>query len=105
MYAVIESGGAQHRVSEGDVVKVQRIAGAEPGSKLELTPVLMVRDASDIQVGEPHLANAKVVATVVENDRDPKVRVFKKKKRKGYRRTHGHRQPYTALRIEQIVAG
>ena len=63
MYAVIVSGGAQHRVSEGDVVKVQKIDGAEPGSQLEIEEVLLVSDGKDLQIGEPKLDKAKVVAT------------------------------------------
>jgi large subunit ribosomal protein L21 len=105
MYAVIVTGGAQHRVSEGEVLKVEKIDGAEPGSRVEFAEVLMVRDATDLRIGEPHVANARVIATVLRNGRGEKVRVFKKKKRKHYRRTRGHRQAYTALRIDQIVAG
>ncbi|MGD8375483.1 MAG: 50S ribosomal protein L21 [Acidobacteriota bacterium] len=105
MYAVIVSGGAQHRVSEGDVVKLQKLAGAEPGGKWEFQEVLLISDGTSVQVGQPGVENARVVATVLEQGLHPKVRVFKKKRRKQYRRTHGHRQPYTALRIDEIVAG
>ena len=105
MYAVIVSGGAQHRVSEGDVLKVQKIDGVEPGNQMEFGEVLLLSTDSGVQVGQPSLQNAKVVATVLEQGRLPKIRVFKKKRRKQYRRTHGHRQPFTALRIDQIVAG
>jgi len=105
MYAVIVSGGAQHRVSEGDVVKVQKIDGAEPGKQLEIEEVLLVSDGTDLQIGEPKLDKAKVVVTVLEQGRGEKIRVFKKKRRKHYRRTTGHRQPFTALRIDRIMAG
>ena len=105
MYAVIVSGGTQHRVSEGDVVKVQKIDGVEPGGQMELDQVLLIHDGTNLLVGEPTLAQARVVATVMEQGRGPKIRVFKKKRRKHYRRTIGHRQPFTALRIDRIVAG
>ena len=105
MYAVFASGGAQHRVSEGDVIKVEKIDGAEPGSQMELDQILLVSDGATVQVGQPRLEGAKLVATVVDNGRHPKIRVFKKKRRKQYRRTIGHRQAYTALRIDRIVVG
>jgi len=103
MYAVIVSGGAQHRVSEGEVVRVQKINGAATGSTIEVGPVLLVHDGKDLQVGTPALGGAKVLATVVEEGLGEKIRVFKSKKRKQYRRTRGHRQAYTALRIDRIV--
>ena len=105
MYAVIVSGGAQHRVAEGDVLKVQKIEGAEPGKQIEITSVLLLHDGKELQVGRPAVEEAKVLATVLEQGRGPKVRVFKYKKRKHYRRTRGHRQPFTALRIDSIVTG
>lgn len=105
MYAVFVSGGAQHRVSEGDVLTVEKIDGAEPGNQMELDRVLLVGEGADIQVGQPGLAGAKVMATVMENGRHKKILVFKKKRRKQYRRTQGHRQAFTRLRIDQIVAG
>ena len=105
MYAVIVSGGAQHRVSEGDILKVQKIDGAEPGSQVEIDRVLLLQDGSDLVVGQPMVENAKVVVTVLEQARDRKILVFKKKRRKQYRRTHGHRQPFTRLRVDRILAG
>ena len=106
MYAVIRSGGAQHRVSEGEVLKLQKIEGAEPGAQMEFDQILVVQqDDKTMLVGEPTVANAKVVATVLEQGRHKKIRVFKKKRRKHYRRTRGHRQPFTAIRIDRIVAG
>jgi large subunit ribosomal protein L21 len=105
MYAVIVSGGTQHRVSEGDVLTVEKIAGAEPGNQMELDRVLMIQDGSEVQVGRPEVPEAKVVATVLENGRGRKILVFKKKRRKQYRRTQGHRQAFTKLRIDKIVAG
>jgi len=105
MYAVIISGGTQHRVSEGDVLKVEKIEGAEPGTQMELDRVLVAGEGADLQVGTPELAGAKVVATVLDNGRRKKILVFKKKRRKQYRRTQGHRQSYTELRIDRIVTG
>ena len=103
MYAVIISGGTQHRVTEGDVLKVEKIEGAEPGTQMELDRVLAAGEGADLQVGTPQLAGAKVVATVLDNGRHKKILVFKKKRRKQYRRTQGHRQAYTELRIDRIV--
>ncbi len=103
MYAVIISGGTQHRVTEGDVLKVEKIEGAEPGTQMELDRVLAAGEGADLQVGTPQLAGAKVVATVLDNGRHKKILVFKKKRRKQYRRTQGHRQSYTELRIDRIV--
>jgi large subunit ribosomal protein L21 len=103
MYAVIVSGGTQHRVSEGDVLKVEKIEGAEPGTQMELDRVLVAGAGTDLQVGTPEIAGAKVVATVLDNGRAKKILVFKKKRRKQYRRTQGHRQAYTELRIDRIV--
>ena len=105
MYAVIISGGSQHRVSEGDVLTVEKIDGAEPGSQMELNRVLVVGNGADLRVGQPDLPEAKVMATVLENGRGAKIIVFKKKRRKQYRRTQGHRQAFTRLRIDRIVAG
>ncbi len=101
MYAIIRTGGKQYRVNQGDVVRVERLPG-EVGSTVTLEEVLLVGGEGDVRVGKPRLEGASVVGTVVEQDRDAKVRVFKYKKRKHYRRTKGHRQSFTALRIEAI---
>ena len=103
MYAVIISGGTQHRVAEGDVLKVEKIEGAEPGTQMELDRVLAAGEGTSLQVGTPDLPGAKVMATVLDNGRHKKILVFKKKRRKQYRRTQGHRQSYTELRIDRIV--
>jgi large subunit ribosomal protein L21 len=102
MYAVIRSGGKQHRVAPGQTIRLEKLAG-EVGAKVELGNVLLVENEGNIQIGTPLLANAKVEATVVENDRAKKILVFKKKRKKQYRRTHGHRQDYTAVRIDNII--
>lgn len=101
MYAIVESGGKQIQVAPGDRVRVEKLLG-EVGSKVELTRVLLLSDAGKIQVGRPYLEGARVTATVLEQDKTRKVLVFKKKRRKQYRRTRGHRQAFTALRIESI---
>ena len=101
MYAVIRSGGKQYRVTPGQTIRLEKLAG-DVGSKLELKDVLLVQNDGDIQLGSPVLANAIVEATVVEQDRAKKIIVFKKKRKKQYRRTRGHRQNYTAVRIDKI---
>jgi large subunit ribosomal protein L21 len=100
MYAVIKSGGKQYRVKAGQTVRLEKLTG-ETGSKVELGGVLMVEDGGKLQTGSP-LSNAKVEATILETDRADKVIVFKKKRKKQYRRTRGHRQSFTAVRIEKI---
>ena len=100
MYAVIKSGGKQYRVKTGQTVRLEKLAG-EKGSKVELGNVLMVEDGGNVQIGTP-LPNAKVEATILETDRADKIIIFKKKRKKQYRRTRGHRQSFTAVRIEKI---
>ena len=100
MYAVIKSGGKQYRVKAGQTIRLEKLAG-EAGSSVELGDVLMVEDGGDVKMGAP-LPNAKVEATILESDRADKIIVFKKKRKKQYRRTRGHRQSFTAVRIEKI---
>ena len=103
MYAVIQSGGHQVRVTPGATVMVDGTV-AEPGAQVTLEQVLLVeRDGGEILAGAPYVANAKVVAVVEGEARGPKIRVFKKKRRKGMRRTKGHRAVYTRLTIKDIV--
>ena len=102
MYAVIRSGGKQYRVAPGHTIRLETVAG-EVGAKVELGDVLLVENEGNVQVGSPLLANAKVQATVLEHDRAKKILVFKKKRKKQYRRTQGHRQDYTAVRIDDII--
>jgi large subunit ribosomal protein L21 len=101
MYAVIKSGGKQYRVKAGQTIRLEKLAG-EVGSKVQLGDVLMVEDGGEVKTGAP-LPNAKVEATILESDRADKVIVFKKKRKKQYRRTNGHRQGFTAVRIEKIT--
>jgi len=101
MYAVIETGGKQYRVTEGEVVRVEKLDD-EVGSKVSIDAAFVATDDA-ILVGTPVVKGAKVNATVVDIDRGAKVIAFKKKRRKGYKRRIGHRQTFTALKIDKIV--
>lgn len=102
MYAVIKTGGKQYKVSEGDLLKIEKIEGAV-GDTIELNEILMVGGA-EVKIGTPLLAGAKVKARIVEQDKDKKVLVFHSKRRKGTRKMYGHRQPLTRLKIMGIEA-
>lgn len=102
MYAVIRTGGKQYRVAEGDTIRVEKLVG-DVGSTVELDDVLMV-GGETVAVGRPQVAGAKVVAEITAQDRAKKIIVFKMKRRKGFRRRRGHRQPYTELRIQSVKA-
>jgi large subunit ribosomal protein L21 len=109
VFAVIQAGGRQIRVSPGAVVTVDRLAAA-PGQEVHFERVLLVGpdggDANgEVVVGRPFVANVRVVGTVQDEIRGPKIRVFKMKRRKGYRRTTGHRQTLTRVAIRDIVTG
>ncbi|MBI3570418.1 MAG: 50S ribosomal protein L21 [Gammaproteobacteria bacterium] len=102
MYAVIQNGGKQYRVAPGDVIRVEKLE-VEAGQTVDLNPVLMVSDdQGDARVGNPVLAGASVTATVKSHGRADKVKVFKMRRRKHYRKTQGHRQYYTELEITGI---
>ncbi len=101
MYAIIRTGGKQYRVSAGETIYVERL-GAQAGEKVTFGEVLFLAGDDGAKVGAPLVSGASVAGTVLEHGRDQKVRVFKYKKRKHYRRTRGHRQHYTAVRIESI---
>jgi large subunit ribosomal protein L21 len=103
VYAIIRAGGKQYRVEKGDVLRLERLEG-KVGSKVTLDEVLLVGGGDDLQLGSPKVAGASVEGTVVEQDRGAKIRVFKYKKRKHYRRTRGHRQHVTAVRIDAVRA-
>lgn len=103
MYAIIETGGKQYRVKEGDTLKVEKLEAAE-GEVIELSKVLAVGQGDEVKVGSPLIEGAKAVARVVEHGRGEKIIVFKYKPKKNYRRKQGHRQPYTKLVIEKIEA-
>jgi large subunit ribosomal protein L21 len=101
MYAIFETGGKQYRVAPGDMVQVEKLGGPI-GHIVEFNQVLMVHGDDSIQIGQPYLQGARVIARVVRQGRGPKIRVFKKKRRKGYRKNIGHRQWFTALRIQDV---
>jgi len=101
MFAVIRTGGKQYRVAKDDVISVEKLAG-EPGAAIELGEVLMIGEGAEVSTGTPLLTGASVSATVVEHTRTPKIIVFKKQRRKNYRRKKGHRQHQTVLRITAI---
>ncbi len=101
MYAVIATGGKQYKVSEGDIVRVEKLEG-EVGSKVEIKDVLMIGGDTP-KIGTPLVEKAAVSGEIVEQDRAKKILVFKKKKRKGYKKLQGHRQAYTALKINKIT--
>jgi large subunit ribosomal protein L21 len=101
MFAVIRTGGKQYRVAPNDVIEIEKIAGS-PGDIVELGEVLLL-GGDEPKAGKPLIAGAAVAAEVVEQGRAEKIRVFKKKRRKGYRRTKGHRQLLTTLRITEIL--
>lgn len=103
MFAVVDLGGSQVRVEEGDRVRVNTISG-EPGDKVTLDNVLLVGQDGDTKVGTPKVEGATVEASILEHGKAKKIKVFKMKRRKGYRRTNGHRQPFTELKIEKISA-
>jgi len=102
-YAVIATGGRQVRVEPGALVKVDRL-GLAPGDEITFEKVLLVAGEDGVKVGDPVVTGSKVLGRVVEEGRDRKVLVFKKKRRKQYRRLNGHRQWYTLVRIESIEA-
>lgn len=103
MYAIVRTGGKQYQVACGDQVRVEKLEG-NIGDSIDLSDVLMVVDGDSIKVGQPVLENAKVTAKIAEQGRAKKIIIFKKKRRQGYRLKRGHRQSYTALKIEAISA-
>lgn len=102
MYAVIETGGKQYRVQKDDVLFVEKL-DANEGDKVELDKVLLVSNEGDLSAGKPYVDGAKVEATVLKQDKAKKIVVYKYKAKKNYRKKQGHRQPYTKLKIEDIV--
>jgi large subunit ribosomal protein L21 len=103
MYAIIQASGRQVRVTPGEFIRLDGTVG-EPGAQVTLENVLLVeRDGGEVIAGAPFVANATVVAVVAGEVRGPKIRVFKKKRRKGMRRTKGHRATYTRVKIQEIL--
>lgn len=103
MYAVIETGGKQYRVQEGDVITVEKL-DLEAGEKITFDKVLLISDGETIKVGAPFVASCNVAGTVVEHGKGQKVIIFKYKAKKDYRKKQGHRQPYTMIKIEKVSA-
>lgn len=101
MYAIVETGGKQYRVTPGDVLKVELLQTGE-GEKVSFDKVLLVADDNGITVGEPFVTGATVEATVTEHGKAPKILVLKYKSKKNYRRLRGHRQRYTEIKIDSI---
>lgn len=103
MYAVIETGGKQYKVAEGDVIFVEKL-DVEEGAEVTFDKVLMAGEGSDVKVGAPTVEGASVKATVLKNGKARKVVVFKMKRKKNYRRKKGHRQPFTKVQITAVNA-
>ena len=101
MYAVVETGGKQYRVQEGDVITVEKL-NIEDGAKVVFDKVLVAGEGADIKVGKPYIEGCAVEGTAVESGKGPKVVIFKYKAKKDYRKKQGHRQPYTSVKIESL---
>ena len=101
MYAVIKTGGKQYRVSSGEKLKVEQLA-ADVGSQITIDQVLLVADGDKVSIGQPLVTGAKVQATVVNHGRDDKVRIFKLRRRKHYKKQQGHRQNFTEIQVDKI---
>ena len=101
MFAIIKTGGKQYRVAPGDILRVERLPG-ERGDQVVLDQVLLVAQEQDVKIGQPLVESAQVVGEILRQGKAKKIIVFKKKRRKNYRRKQGHRQLYTALKIQEI---
>ena len=101
MYAIIETGGKQYKVTEGDVITVEKLA-VEQGQQYDFDKVIMVVKENDVTVGAPYVAGAKVSASVLGEGKHKKVVVYKYKSKKGFHKKKGHRQPFTKLQIQSI---
>ena len=104
MYAIIQTGGKQYRVAEGETLRVEKLS-ATPGDKFSFSPLLFADDGGNVQIGKPNLASVKVEAEVMSQGKGEKIVISKYKRRKSYRRKTGHRQPFTALKIVSIKVG
>lgn len=103
MYAVIETGGKQYRVQEGDTIFIEKL-GSDEGTEVSFDKVVALGKDEGLEVGAPYVDGVKVSAKVLKNGKGKKIKVFKFKAKKGYRNRKGHRQPYTKVQIEKIVA-
>ena len=104
MYAIIETGGKQYRVREGDVLRIEKLEG-EPGQELVFDKILLVGNGEGVRVGTPFLDDVRIRAEILAQRRGRKILVFKFKRRKDYRKKQGHRQDYTGIRIKAIEKG
>ena len=104
MYAIVETGGKQYRAEQGDVLEVEKLEGAV-GATITLDKVLMISGEAGTTIGTPTVSKATVTGEILAQDRHPKIIVFKKKRHKNYRRTNGHRQSFTKLKITGISEG
>ncbi|MGI6145512.1 MAG: 50S ribosomal protein L21 [Clostridia bacterium] len=102
MYAIIETGGKQYKVQEGDVLSIEKV-DVQEGETFAVSQVLAVVDGENVSLGKPFVEGASVVLKVLEHGKDDKIIVFKYKPKKKYRRTYGHRQPYTKVSVETIA--
>ena len=101
MYALVEISGKQYRAEKGGVLKVDKLPQAK-GESVEFTTVLMVREDEDVKIGAPYVEGASVKTTIADHGRDKKILVYKRKRRKNYSRTRGHRQSYTMISVNEI---
>ncbi len=104
MYAILEIGGKQYKLSEGESFKTELVKGATAGEQIVIDKILAVKDDKDLRVGSPYLEGAKVTATLLENGRYKKVITVKFRRRRGYRRVKNHRQWYSMLKVDKIEA-
>lgn len=103
MFAIIETGGKQYRVQEGDTITVEKL-NVEAGEKITFDKVLMISNGETVKIGAPYVESCNVAGTVVESGKGPKVIIFKYKAKKDYRKKQGHRQPYTMIKIDKVSA-
>jgi large subunit ribosomal protein L21 len=101
MYAVIKTGGKQHKVAEGEILKVEKLKASE-GEPIDITDVLLVEKDGEVTLGSPFIEGAKVTAKILRHGKEDKVTIIKMKRRKDYRKKQGHRQNYSEIQIEQI---
>ena len=101
MYAVVKTGGKEYRISQGDLIRVEKMEG-KVGDQVTMKDVLMVSHEDQVQVGNPLLANAVIMGEIVQQVKGKKVLTYKMKRRKNYRRTKGHRQTYTYIKVNEI---
>jgi large subunit ribosomal protein L21 len=103
MYAVVATGGKQYRVALGEILRVEKLPG-DVGAQVAFDQVLLIGDGDTVRIGQPVVDGASVTGHIIEQDKSKKILVFKFKRRKRYRRRQGHRQPYTAIKIDAIDA-